>query len=207
MNISMMLALLSTLRQWRQRDRWTRQQLVAHQASALDLLRRHAYAHSPFYHQFHRGLTDRPLEELPVLTKSMLMEHFDEISTDRTVRRNEVAEHLAGLSGDEQFLGRYWACATSGSTGQPGLFLFNRSEWGTILASFARAHEWAGLEVSLTHRMKMASVASTAPWHMSARVGASLRSAWMPALRLDAGEPLEAIVDQLNAWQPEMLVA
>lgn len=206
-NLSIVLGLFSTLRQWRQRDRWTRQQLDAHQANALRAVREYAFTHSPFYQRFHRGLADRPLHELPVLTKSMLMEHFDELVTDRSVRREDVAAHVSDLSGDERFLGRYWVCATSGSTGQPGLFVFDRSEWTAIMASFARAHEWAGIAVGLTHRMRMASVASTAPWHMSARVGLSLRSRWMPALRLDAGEPLEAIIDKLNAWQPEMLVA
>lgn len=70
-----------------------------------------------------------------------------------------------------------------------------------MLASFARAHDWAGLEVNLTHRMKMASVASTAPSHMSAQVAATLRSWWMPALRLAADAPIEVIVARLNGWQ------
>ncbi|MBI3287035.1 MAG: phenylacetate--CoA ligase family protein [Chloroflexi bacterium] len=207
MNIQILLGLLSTLRELRQHDRWTHQQLKAHQASSLRRLREHAYAHSPFYQRFHKGLTDRPLNELPVLTKAMLMEHFDELVTNPAIRLEEVETHLANLRGDERFLRRYWVNATSGSTGQRGLFLFNRSEWTAILASFARGHEWAGAEISLTHRMKMASVASTSPWHMSARAGATLQSWWMPALRLDASEPVEAIVRRLNAWQPEMLVA
>ena len=76
-----------------------------------------------------------------------------------------------------------------------------------MLASFARAYEWAGVKVKLTRRMKMAMVASTTPWHMSAQVGATVKSWWMPALRLAASEPLERIVEQLNRWQPEMLVS
>jgi phenylacetate-CoA ligase len=206
MNIQMLLRLLSALRQSRQCDRWTRQQLGVHQASALRLLRAHAYAHSPFYQQFHKGLMDRPLHRLPVLTKTMLMEHFDTLVTDCAIRLQDVEVHMANLRGDEQFLGRYWVNATSGSTGQPGLFLFNRAEWIAILTSFARAHEWAGVQVRLTHRMRMASVASTTPWHMSARVGATLRSWWMPALRLAASESVDTIGQRLNAWQPEMLV-
>jgi len=147
------------------------------------------------------------LNELPVLTKAMLMEHFDELVTDRAVRLAGVREYTADPVEKPPYLGRYWVNATSGSTGHPGLFLFNRSEWTAVLASFARAHEWAGLGISLTHRMKMASVASTTPWHMSAKVGATLRSWWMPALRLAASEPLAQIVQQLNQFQPEMLVA
>ena len=51
------------------------QQLHAHRARELRQLREHAYAHSPFYQRFHIGRTDRPLQELPVLTKAMVMEH------------------------------------------------------------------------------------------------------------------------------------
>lgn len=203
----LMLTLLRRLGELRRRDRWTRAQLDAHQTSALERLRAHAYARSPFYQRFHQGLTDRPLHELPVLTKAMLMEHFDEVVADRTIRLKDVEAFRATARGDERFQGRYWVTATSGSTGRPGLFLFDGAEWLAVLASFARAHEWAGLTVRLTHRMTMASVASTTPWHLSAQVGASLRSWWMPALRLAASQPLATIVEQLNAWQPEMLVA
>ena len=203
----MMPRVLWQIGRWRARDRWTRWQLETHQARSLAELREHAYARSPFYRRFHAGLTDRPLAEFPVMTKALVMEHFDELVTDRAVRRREVEAHLATLRDDERFLGRYWVSATSGSTGRPGVFLSNRTEWTAILTSFARAHEWSGLRLSLTHRMRMASVASTTSWHMSARAAASLRSWWMPALRLAASEPIESIVERLNVWQPEMLVA
>lgn len=203
----LLLDLWRRLVRLRERERWTRAQLEAHQARAVHHLRDHAYGRSPFYKRFHQGLFDRPLAELPVLTKALVMGHFDELVTDRAVRLDAVREHVAQASPERRFLGRYRVCATSGSTGQPGLFLFDRSEWTAVLASFARAHEWAGATISLTHRMRMASVASTNPWHLSAQVTATLRSWWMPALRLDAAEPLEAIVQQLNAFQPGMFVA
>jgi putative adenylate-forming enzyme len=206
MNIQMMLRLLSKLGRLRQRDRWTRAQIEAHQDEALRRLRNDAYQRSPFYRRFHARLENRPLSELPVLTKATLMEHFDELVTDPTVRLDAVRTYLADSTDYHRFLGRYWVSATSGSTGRPGLFLFNQEEWLAVLASFARAHDWAGLEVSLTHRMKMASVASIAPSHMSAQVAATLQSWWMPALRLAASEPVETLVERLNTWQPEMLV-
>lgn len=68
-----------------------------------------------------------------------------------------------------------------------------------LAASFARAHERAGLKVSLTHRMKLASIASTTSWHMSARVATTVRRWWMPALRLAGSQPLDAVVQRLNA--------
>ncbi len=207
MDLRMMVSLLHTLRQLRQHERWTRPQLEAHQAEALGRLRAHVYARSPFYKKYHQGLENRPLAELPVLTKAMMMENFDALVTDRTIRLEDVRAHIAKDGEGSRYRDRYWVNATSGSTGAPGFFLFNRREWTTVLASFARSHEWAGVKINLTHRMKMASIASVSPWHMSALVGATLKSWWMQALRLAATEPLTTIVQRLNDWQPEMLVA
>lgn len=207
MNIGVMLQVLWLRRAMLRRDRWTREQLAAYQARRLRSLRAHAHAHSPFYRDFHAGLADRPLAELPVLTKSQVMEHFDRLVIDPTVRLTEVEAHIATQRGDELFHGRYRVCATSGSTGRRGIFLFDRREWAEFLASWARGHEWSGYPAGPTHRMRLASVASTAPWHMSARVVASLRSPWVPLLRLGADTPLDHLVARLNAWHPEMLVA
>ena len=51
------LGMLLALRRLRGRDDWTRPQIEAHQAHSLQQLRRHTYAHSPFYQKFHKGLT------------------------------------------------------------------------------------------------------------------------------------------------------
>src|SRR5205823_14609830 len=97
-----------------QREGWTRQQLEDYQARALRACREYAYAHSPFYQRFHRGLMDRPLQELPVLTKAMMMEHFDDLVTDRTVRLHEAQQYLARADTSKRFLDRYQVMATSG---------------------------------------------------------------------------------------------
>jgi phenylacetate-CoA ligase len=191
MDIQIVLSVLAEMRQFRLRDHWTRQQLESYQADALRNLRDYAYAHSPFYQQFHQGLTGAPPQELPVLTKAIMMEHFDELVTDRAIRLEEAKTHMRNLTGDERFLGRYWVNATSGSSGHPGIFLFNRAEWITVLASFARAREWGGIKLDLTHRVKTATVASTTAFHMSTRVNATAHSWWMPEIRLAASEPLE----------------
>lgn len=207
MNTRIIFKVLRLRRQLRRRDRWTRGQLEEHQAHALRLLREHAYARSPFYRRFHSGLTDSPPQELPVLTKALVMEHFDELVTALSVRLADVEAHVAALRGNERFRGRYWVASTSGSTGRRGLFLWDFAEWTTVLASYNRSFDWAGSRAGLTHRTKMAVVSSTVPWHQSARVGASVQSTWVPTLRLDSGDLLESIVERLNGWQPEVLAA
>lgn len=207
----MLVRVLRALKRSRERDCWTRQQLEAHQADRLDRLRGHAYARSRFYQRFHAGMENKPLQQLPVLTKAMLMEHFDELATDPAIRLADLRAHVATGHG-ERYLGRYWVCATSGSSGRPVLLLFDRSEWAVFLAGLARAHDWAGLKVSMTRRMKMAGVGSNRqanPWHPSSQAGATLNSKalrwWMPTLSLAANQPVPDLVSQLNTWQPEML--
>ena len=207
MDIQIVLCVLAEMRQFRQRDHWTRQQLEAHQAEALLKLRDYAYAHSTFYQQFHKGLYDAPLQDLPVLTKATMMEHFDELVTDRAIQLEEVKAHMRNLTGDERFLDRYRVNATSGSSGHPGIFLFNRAEWIMVLSAFARAREWGGVKVNLTRRVKTATIASTTAFHMSTRVNATAQSWLMPEIRLAASEPKDSIVARFNAWQPEVLIA
>ena len=207
MNIPTLVGTLGQVRQLRQHERWTRARLETHQAEALRRVREYAYAHSPFYREFHRGLTDRPLAELPILTKATVMAHFDELVTDRDIRLEAVREHVTRDVRDKLFLGRYRVNATSGSSGQPGFFLFSEPEWLTVIASFARGQAWAGAPVSLLRRRRMATVASVSPWHMSAQVSATARTWWTPSIRLPASDPLDSIVSRLNAWQPHQLIA
>jgi phenylacetate-CoA ligase len=205
-NLAVVLRVLGHRHRLRQRDRWTPQQLQAYQAQALRQLRDHAYAHSPFYRRFHAGRIDRPLHELPVLTKALVMEHFNQLVIDPAVRLTGVEAHLAALHGNEQFRGRYWVAATSGTTGRRGIFLWDLDEWVTVLASYNRSLDWAGATAGLTRRLRMAVVSSTTPWHQSARVGATVRSPWVQTLRIDSGDPLEHILGQLDRFQPQVLV-
>jgi phenylacetate-coenzyme A ligase PaaK-like adenylate-forming protein len=204
-----MAGMLLELRRLRRQDDWSRSQIEAHQAQSLQRLREHAYARSTFYRAFHAGCMDRPLQELPVLTKAMLNEHFDAIVAERGVQQAAVAEHVAavagGTAGSERFLDRYVVAATSGTTGSPSYVLFGPGEWPKVLATFVRSERYLGSPAGLLRRPKRAIVASTTPWHISARVGAALHSPLLPMLRLDIGQPLAAIVDELNRWQPQKL--
>lgn len=207
MDISIILKLLHSLEHLRKHERWTRGQLAIHQAESLRRLREYAYARSPFYRKFHKGLTDRPLNELPALTKAMFMEHFDEVVTDPAIRLETVREFAANNVEDRLYLNRYRVNATSGSSGHPGFFLFDEAEFLTVIASFARGQEWSGAKVNLLQRRKMATVASISPWHISSQVSATAQTWWTPSIRIPASEPLERIVQRLNDWQPRILIA
>jgi phenylacetate-coenzyme A ligase PaaK-like adenylate-forming protein len=137
----------------------------------------------------------------------MLMEHFDELATDPAVVRDDVQAYVARMRSGDRFRDRYYVASTSGSTGLRGLFVSDESEWTTVLASYSRGQDWAGVPTKVTRRMRLALVSSKTPWHQSAVVGATAHSRFLPTLRLDATEPVEKLREQLNRFQPEVLVA
>lgn len=193
--------------QLRKRDTWTRQRLEQHQLRTLKALRAYATTYSPFYQRFHQGLADSPLHELPVLTKSLVMEHFDELITDPEVRLRDVEAHMTTMQVNSRFRNRYRTVATSGSTGQRGIFLFDEADWLVLLAAYMRAMEdWTNLTRPDAYTIKSAGVSSATPWHPSASVNASLVSRLSPMLGIDATERLESMVARLNSWQPELII-
>ena len=193
--------------QLRAHETWTRAELLAHQSRSFEELRAFALARSPFYGRWHRGLERAPLADLPVMTKATLMGHFDEVVTDRSVHLADLQQHLEEIHGDELFLGRYWVAATSGSSGMRSVVPSNAREWTTIVASYARANEWSGIRISPLRITRMAIVSSRSTFHQSARVGQTVESPFVKTCRLDAGEPLSNIVEALNIFRPDVLVA
>jgi phenylacetate-CoA ligase len=89
-------------------ERWARERIERHQREGVDAIVRHAVAESPFYRERFEGLVGLgPVERsaLPALHKTTMMERFDEVVTDRRLRRDELLEHLETLGRDELYLG------------------------------------------------------------------------------------------------------
>lgn len=206
MNIAMLAGLLRARADLRSHDRWSRDELLAHQGRALRELRQYAIANSPFYGEIHAGLADAPLDALPIVTKATLMERFDEVVTDRAIHLDDVEAYLDHAGATDTFRGRYRVAATGGTTGRRGVFLADPTEWRTVLASYSRAYDWAGVAAGITNRLRMAVVSSRNASHQSAIVGATVASRMIPTLRLDATQPIEGMVRDLNAFGPDALV-
>lgn len=123
MNARILIGLLRAVARMRSVERLSRAELDAFQLTALERLRTFACKRSPYYAREHAGLLREPLGALPILTKHALMEHFDEVVTDRRIRLSDVRAHMLGDHAHSQYLNRYWVNATSGSSGAPAIFL------------------------------------------------------------------------------------
>lgn len=175
-----------------------------------------AYAreHSPFYRDRLRDLPPRaPLSALPVTTKRELMARFDEWATDRRVTREAANRHAAdGTAIGQPFLGAYTLWSSSGTTGEPGLFVQDDdalSTYDALVLAQADARLWGPAEMGRW----AASAGGTA---LIVAVGAPFPSivAWQrlrrinPALRGRAYSittPLAPLVAALNRDRPAVL--
>jgi putative adenylate-forming enzyme len=190
----------------RTHEHWSRDELRAYQARRLRELREYAVARSPFYRRIHRGLEEAPLSALPIVTKGMLMERFDDLVTDREIRFADVESYLVRASATDVFHGRYRVTATGGTTGRRGIFLADPGEWRAVITSYARASDWAGVGASVTNRLRLASCASRHPSHQSSIMTATAQSPLMPMIRLDVSDPIDEMVAALNRYRPDILI-
>jgi phenylacetate-coenzyme A ligase PaaK-like adenylate-forming protein len=102
-----------------ERDRWSRDDLLAYQGERVRKLVRHAVAQSPYYREtFGTDAADRPLSELPTLSKATLMAEFDRVVTDQRLRLDDLRAHLSSTDPSQSFLGAYRVATTSGTTGR-----------------------------------------------------------------------------------------
>jgi phenylacetate-CoA ligase len=192
-----------------ERERWPRERLERHQQKRLNALVRYAVEHSPFYRERFAGLLDAgPVElgALPMLDRQTMMERFDELVTDRRLRRDALLSHLDGLDHDALYLGEHRVMTTSGSSGSKGLFVYDRRAWAEALAQFFRFNAIAGVRPRLP-RLRIAAIGGGAPTHMSRRGAATLAVGIHRLLSLSVTMPLSRLVQELNEFQPDYLNA
>ncbi len=188
--------------------RTTRERLEASQLKKFRRLAAFVRKHSPYYQRImaERGIDPATCvpTDFPVLTKKQVIEHFDEIVTDRRITRARIAEFLArSKDPDERFEGKFHVLHTSGTSGTVGYFVFSHEAWIKGASHVARA-------TPLRWRKRTAFVAAT-KGHFA---GASLvltgnhgsNSLFYVVRTFDVGRPLPDIIAELNEFQPQALL-
>lgn len=189
---------------------WPAERLRSERDTRLRALLAHACAHSP-WHRRRLAAIDverigaADLGALPVMTKDDLMAHFDEIVADPRLTRDVVETHLDGLTGDAYLLDEYHVCASGGSSGRRGIFVYDLDAWATVFISYLRFSARMTRQVTGADLPRMAMVAAGKPSHMTAALGLTFSMPGDVMHAVPATWPLERIVAELNALQPVFL--
>jgi phenylacetate-CoA ligase len=183
-----------------ERDRWSRDHVLAHQAERVQALITHAVSRSPYYREaLGADAAERPLTELPTLSKATLMAEFDRVVTDPRLRLADLRAHLSGPDPSQSFLGEYRVATTSGTTGRRSIVVFTAEEAAAWRAVSARPMRRMGIGP----RPRFAALGSPSPVHVTRQV---LVPPGVPTPPISAATPIAELVAALNAQQPELLL-
>jgi len=175
-----------------------------------------ARAASPYYSDVWRGLPDDvALRDLPAVTKHDLMARFDDWVTDRSLDRRAVDDFLGDRTRIGQFLrGRFLVWKSSGTTGEPGIFVQDRAALAVYDALLAVQLQSSPAAASFAWGMftqggRAALVSATGDHFasISSWLRACHDSPWAKARALPVTAPLPDLVAQLNEYQPAFLAS
>lgn len=196
--------------------RGTPEMLAARQHERLNELVKFARANSRFYAEKYRGLPDdiTDVRLLPPVTKVELMEHFDDVVTDPSMRKADVMKYISDLGNiGKPFMGKYMVWTTSGTTGTPGIFLEDKN-WDAVITAvnvLRMGGEWYTMDV-IRGMMKVGGNSASVfagNGHflgvtMLERQRSSNRSRGKRIRLVPVTLPIHEIVKQLNEFQPAM---
>jgi phenylacetate-CoA ligase len=186
-----------------ERERWPRERLERFRQERLEALTRHARERSPFWRERIPAGPVR-LSEIEPISKTDLMESFDELVTDRRLRLDDLLEHLDRIDGDELYLGEYRVMTSSGSSGRKAVFVYDRAAWRGPLTMFLRRSDWTGAKPRLP-RLRLVMIGGASATHMSRRGAQSLDVGIHRVVGLSVTQPVPELVARLNDFQPHHL--
>ena len=203
--------------QWALLDAWTANQmddasLRGRAENRLHALVKHTLHHSPFYAAHWKNAGLHELSSLPPVTKKQLMHHFDDWPTDRRITRaavDDFLQHNEALG--QPFLGSFSVWTSSGTTGEPGIFVQDDEALAVYDALETVRFRGITQPTQLTRLAaeKVAMVASTGGHFAGAATieRLRLRYPWLaPRLQtFSLMQPLENLVAELNEFQPTQL--
>jgi putative adenylate-forming enzyme len=192
-------------------------QVMSVEHRRFDELVRHACRHSSFYRETYGRLRKGPIPiaELPVVTKQQLMARFDEWVTDREITRPSLTAFLENRNNiGERYLDRYCVWKSSGTSGEPGIFVQDAGALAVYDAlvsaqlntpALAGRYAWGlyaegGRAALIT--AKNDHYASIATWRR-----AFAANSLLPARALSVTDPVSRLVEELNEFQPALLAS
>ena len=192
----------------------TRAELEAAKLTKFRALAAHAQRRSPYYR---RIIADRGIdvaactpEQFPVLTKSLLMQNFDEIVTAPGITKSAIAAFLTrSHEPTELFLGKYRVIHTSGSSGEVGYFVYSKSDWanGTALRPQSGRPVRKG---NAKGKFRLAYYAAVDGHYAGVTLVSAIRNSiakfFVDLELFEVNDPLPETLKKLNAFQPEVLI-
>lgn len=213
------IRLLKELSQLKKNAAMTQGQMKKLQNWKLRELLIYAWEHSAYYRQtFERAgiskdqLGALPLSAFPTIDKSVLMEHFDELVTAPELRQEELRRFDSHVQADRKpYLGKYHVVHSSGSTGNPGYFVYDDAAWNQMLLGIIRG---ALFDLSMPQILRLLIgkprilyiAATDGRYGGAMAVGDGIDGVGAGQMFLDIKTPLPEWLEGVRRFQPNLII-
>lgn len=178
----------------------------------------YAYRHSAYYHAacravdiHERNIDTAPIQCFPTLNKEQLMTHFDSLITVHDITQAEMQAFDTEENRTKKTIKGYHIVHSSGSTGNPGYFLYDEPAWNAMLIGIIRAALW---DMSLLQIVRFVLskpkilfiAAADGRYGGATAVGDGLEHLGFPTLVLDVQMPITEWKQKLADFKPDVII-
>jgi len=188
-----------------------REAMIQNQLRLFQELLRKVWNDSAFYREYYasHGIRERDLvevtaEDLPFLSKKILMENFNRAVTDARLRLEELEPWLEGARDPRQlFHGDFIVMHSSGSSGTTGIFVYSRTDWQVMNSLMAT--RLPGPENQPHGRTRVAFYRAAHGHFAGVATAVHLPQTLYDTLLVSVLDPAEHVINQLQQFRPHRL--
>lgn len=194
-------------------EKMNAEQIIKHRDKAVKKIVRFAVKHSEFYREQYKNIDvgrKFSITELPLMDKRKMVENFDAVITKKGIKYQAIGKYFEKpFNFNNRYLDKYLAFHTSGSTGNPSFVLWDSVEFGKATAAFFyKISRLLYNSFSLKDIFRKINVAYIGI--LDDYVGGN---SWAYAMgdlcnlkMISAFQPITNICDELNKFQPEVIM-
>ncbi|HAY21976.1 MAG TPA: hypothetical protein DCY27_07380 [Desulfobacterales bacterium] len=192
-------------------ERLSVEQLNNLQTKRFKNLLRYVLQYSRFYQRYYKehGITldnidNLSVRDLPPVSKTMMMDHYDDFVCDRSLKKANIEKFLSGSADPrEKYRNIYTVIHTSGSCGTISLFVYGPGDWAVIKALVVT--RVVKPVPYLKGRIKLSFIGATDGHYAGVSLASDVPGLLARFQPLSINSPLETLDRRCHAFHPDVL--
>ena len=210
--------LLFNLYQLKTNTSKTREEIESMQRKKLYGILEYAYNNSKYYKKaFEESgikknkIKNTPISKFPTIDKKIVMENYNDILTVSDLNQNDLRDFDKEELDKKLLKGKYHVVHSSGSTGTPFYFVYDKKAWEQMLLGIIRGALWdmsmKDILKLLWEEPKIAYIAATDGRYGGAMaVGDGVSNLKLKQIFLDIKTPLTSWIKSINEFKPNIII-
>ncbi|GLI54968.1 hypothetical protein PM10SUCC1_04830 [Propionigenium maris DSM 9537] len=206
------LGVLKEAWQMKRNMKRSREEILKIQEEKLYKLIEHVLKNSKFYREYYEkhGISLENYREIeytdyPTIDKSIIKNYFDELICTEDFKLKDLEEFVSHKENwGRKYRDRYTVMTSSGSTGNPVIFVYDGSAWDTVKA-FIPGRVDTAHRMKLSTRERIAFLIAAGGDFASYNLAKEAEGINYSTLILNVNESLEKIIEAVRGFNPTVL--